>query len=98
MKMQELKILIKAYDFFISVDNFFPHFCNHYGLTGIVIFSKSDPKIFGYSSNINLLKDRMYLREDMFGLWESCPFEEEAFLEPKIILDAINQLLNGKKG
>ena len=52
----------------ISVDSFFQHFCSYYKIpNGIVIFSQSDPNIFGYPGNINILKDRAYLRPDQIG-------------------------------
>lgn len=88
--MKDLREYIKGYNLFISVDNFFPHFCNHYGLTGIVIFSKSDPKIFGYHNNMNILGDEKFLRMDQFGLWESCDYVEEAFPPPEQVMAAVN--------
>jgi len=90
MPLSKLKDFASDMDTFISVDNFFPHFCNHYNLkSGIVIFSKSDPKIFGYKQNKNLLKDVKYLRPDQFGLWDSCNYEQDAFVLPQQIIDNI---------
>jgi len=87
--MADLKELVKQTNFFISVENFFPHFCHHYGRSGAVIFSRSDPKIFGYPENLNLLKDKKYLRSDQYGLWESCERQEDAFLAPEEIYKEI---------
>src|ERR1035437_5377564 len=71
LSFEKLRDLSHSADLFISVDNFFPHLANHYiGCKGIVIFSQSDPNIFGYKQNINLLKDKKYLREQQFWLWE----------------------------
>lgn len=80
---------VLTHDIFISIDNFFPHFCHYYGKPGIVLFSRSDPKIFGYPENINLLKDSKYLRPDQFGLWESCDYIENAFVWPERVFGAI---------
>ena len=89
----ELKEFIKEMDFFISVDNFFPHFCNHYGRHGIVLFGTSDPNIFGYPENVNLLKDRKYLRPDQFLWWKDEVNNPEAFVSPEQVAETANTLL-----
>ena len=88
----ELKEFIKEMDFFISVDNFFPHFCHHYGRHGIVLFGKSDPKLFGYEENMNLLKDRKYLRPDQFLWWHSEKQDPEVFVSPEEVAGIANTL------
>lgn len=84
---EELKEFIKEMDFFISVDNFFPHFCHHYGRHGIVLFGTSDPNIFGYPENLNLLKDRKYLRPDQFLWWKDELNNPEVFVEPEKVAE-----------
>ena len=60
---KELLELAKSSNAWLSVDNFFQHFCSYYTIpNGIVIFGQSDPNIFVYPFNNNLLKDRKYLR------------------------------------
>src|SRR6476661_6577307 len=86
LSMEELKKLIQESDLFFSVDNFFPHMAHFYGLRGVVLWGKSDPRIFGYKENLNLYKDEKYFRPDQFGLWESCDYDEKAFLEPEFVL------------
>lgn len=85
----DLITLVTGSDTFISVDNFFPHMV-HYNFKGAkkgtVIFSKSDPLIFGYKENNNLLKDRKYLRWDQFGPWEMTDYVEEAFMTPDEVI------------
>ncbi len=49
---------------FVSVDSFAPHFLNLYKIYGIVIFAITNPKIFGYKENKNLLKSEIYLKKD----------------------------------
>ncbi len=94
LKFSALKGLLNDVDGFIGIDNFFPHFVNHYDKTksGIVIWSKSDPLVFGYGSNINLLKDKKYLRKNQFSYWDDEKLEPDSFVEPDIILNALNEL------
>ena len=89
LSFAELKKVLQEADTFISVENFFPHFAHHYGKSGIVLFSSSDPKIFGYPENINLLKSRRFLRPDQFGIWESAKYAKEAFVSPNDVLVAL---------
>ena len=85
-----LKQLVNDSKTWISVDNFFPHFCHCEKLkSGIVIFSRSDPNIFSYPENINLLKDRKYLRPDQWGIWESVEFNKEVFVSPDEVIKYI---------
>lgn len=94
LPMPKLVELIKnEMDIFISVDNFFPHFCHHYykkhNKHGIVIFSRSNPKIFGYRENTNLLKSGKYLRNDQFLFWDQCEYVEDAFVSPEEVMKHI---------
>lgn len=99
---KDLIDLCSTMDAFISVENFFPHFI-HYnfadkryrgsGKRGIVLFGKSDPEIFGYPENINLLKDKKYLRWDQFGPWEATDFVEEAFVKPDRVILELDKLV-----
>lgn len=82
-------------DAFISVENFFPHFANYNfpNKKGVVIFAKSDPAIYGYSQNVNMLKDKKYLRWDQFGPWECTDFIEEAFPKTTDVYNAVFSIL-----
>jgi hypothetical protein len=88
---KKVKALIKNCRLWISVDNFLPHFCNtlENPIPGIVIFGLSDPELFGYSYNKNILKSRQFLRLYQFKHW----FEElpnpEAFNTPEDIFTAV---------
>ena len=93
LKLKELETLLDKSDTFVSVDNFFNHFASYYGKKGVVIFSRSDPNIFGYSQNINLLKDRKHLRSNQFELWEQDSFNLDAFIDPISVVQAIESLL-----
>lgn len=86
----ELSRIVKNFDIWLSVDNFFPHLaaCQAPEKHGIVIFSRSDPKIFGYEHNYNLLRSPVYLRNDQHGYWWDCEYIEEAFVSPDEVLKA----------
>lgn len=71
----------------ISVDNFLPHLANLEDKKGIVIFGVSDPNIFGYKQNINILKDRSYLRENQFLTWDQQKYNSDVFMDPRDVLN-----------
>ena len=78
LQLYELSVLTTQCKTWISIDSFFQHFCWDLNKPGIVIFGQSDPNIFGHTENINLLKDRKYLRERQFWLWEQAEFNINA--------------------
>lgn len=91
----QIKELIQEYDTWISVDSFLQHLNHYYDRKpGIVIWSQSDPKIFGYGENINVLRDRKYLREKQFWLWEQAQYDIKAYTEPTVVYSALLKLLN----
>lgn len=89
LPLYELSLLVSQCKTWISVDSFFQHFCWDIGKTGIAIFGQSDPNIFGHPENINLLKDRKYLRDKQFWIWEQAEYIEEAFVGPEVVLEAL---------
>lgn len=91
LSFKELKELIIECDLFISVDTWLQHAANHYGKIGIVIFSQSDPNIFGYPSNVNLLKDKKYLRHNQFWLWEQAEYNQDAFVSAEEVLEKVRE-------
>lgn len=90
LSLDELVSLIKKCNYWISVDNFFPHLSRHVGKPGVVIWGVSDPKIFGYPENLNILKNRSLLRPNQFDLWESFDFDPNVFVKPSEIVKQIN--------
>ena len=92
LSFKELKKMINDCDFWISVDNFFPHLAHHLKVPGVVLWGISDPNIFGYPENLNILKDRKYLRPNQFDIWEDCKYNEEAFVKPEVIINELNLL------
>ena len=91
LSLLSLANLVKKCKTWISVDSFFQHFCWDLGKPGIVIFGQSDPNIFGHPENVNLLKDRKYLREKQFWLWTQTTFNEEAFVKPDIVIGQLQK-------
>jgi ADP-heptose:LPS heptosyltransferase len=86
LPLSDLKKLISDCRIWISVDSFFQHLAWDCGKPGIVLFGQSDPLIFGHPENINLLKDRSYLRKHQFWWWEQCDYREDAFVKPAKVL------------
>lgn len=91
LKLTELAELVNECKTWISVDSFFQHFCWDLKKPGIVLFGQSDPNIFGHPENVNLLKDRKYLREKQFWLWEQCEFNASAFVKPSEVLKELKK-------
>lgn len=94
LPMNELTDLVGQCKTWLSVDSFFQHFCWDLGKPGIAIWGPSDPLIFGHPENVNLLKDRSYLRPNQFWWWEQCDFNKDSFVEPKVVLDALQKFIN----
>lgn len=88
----EIENLIRTCRTWISVDSFLPHMAKHLCKPGIVLWSRSDPNIFGYPENINLLKDRKYLRKNQFAIWEVVVLNPETFVSPEIVYQALYPL------
>lgn len=95
----DLEPLVRDCSTWISVDNFFPHFCNCVDSSkwGIVLWSKSDPNLFGYKHNINLLKNKKYLRSNQFDVWFNESYNQEAFVRPQLVISALRQKMNNSE-
>jgi ADP-heptose:LPS heptosyltransferase len=85
----ELTKLVNECRTWISVDSFFQHFCWDLGKPGVVIFSQSDPNIFGHKENINVLKDRKYLRPNQFWLWTQATYNIDAYPSPESVFQKL---------
>ena len=86
--LKELEDIIISSDIWISIDNFFPHLASKIK-SGIVIWAQSSPDLFGYKTNVNLLKDKKYLRKDQWLWWENVEFDSEAFMKPSEIFQKV---------
>lgn len=89
LSLPDLAKLVQESKTWMSCDSFFQHFCWDLGKPGVVVFGQSDPNIFGHPENINLLKDRKYLREKQFWIWEQAEYNEDAFVSPEMVIQAL---------
>lgn len=91
LKEQEIKDLVKEADCVVTIDTFLIHFIKYYKLTTptIVIWGLSDPLIFGYKDQTNLLKGRKYLRSGQFLWWKDIPNNPEVFVTPETVYNAV---------
>lgn len=106
----DLKNIINNDNILISVDNFFPHFVNYINfinskknLTKMnVIWSKSNPNIYGYKYNNNIFKNEKYFRslnqgvDNQFSIWEYCEYDENSFLDEETIVNKILEFEKNK--
>lgn len=83
LSLAEIKGLLNNCDLFISVDSFLPHLAHTIGKSGIVLWGKSDPAIFGYHENINLVGDPSLFRADQFKWWMEEQPNPAAFVSAK---------------
>ena len=86
LTMPELKKLIAQCRIWIGIDSFFQHLAWDQGKPGIVLWSVSDPLIFGHPENINLLADRKYLASNQFLWWDYTPHNVDAFVKPEEVI------------
>lgn len=97
LPLLQIRELIKECDTWISIDSFLPHLNHFYDRKpGVVIFSQSDPQIFGYEENINLLRDRKYVRERQFWMWEQATYDYNAFVSAQEVFDSLVKILEPK--
>lgn len=89
--LQESKDLIDWADKIICIDSYLQHLAWYMGKQAIVLWGQSDPSIFGHPENINLLKNKKYLRERQYGLWTQTSYNKEAFVTPEIIIKTLNE-------
>jgi len=89
LSIEQLKDLIQECHTWIGCDSFFQHLAWTMRKKGIVLWSVSDPNIFGHPENINLLKNRSYLVENQFLWWEFVPHNLDAFVKPQEVVKYI---------
>jgi ADP-heptose:LPS heptosyltransferase len=86
LPINQLRQLIKDCRIWIGVDSFFQHLAWSESKTGIVLWSVSDPLIYGHTANNNLLKDRVYLAKNQFLWWENTEHNPDAFVKPEEVI------------
>lgn len=88
----KLKDLIQGCDLWISVDSWLPHFAHCEKLKpGIVLFGQSDPHIWGYPENINILRGRDFLRRYQYDTWEAAEYNPLAFVYAENVMAEIRR-------
>lgn len=91
LPISELRKLIQDCRIWISCDSFLQHLGWDEGKPGIVLWSVSDPLIFGHKENINLLKDRKYLAKNQFLWWELTEHQNERFVSPNEVIEYLRK-------
>jgi hypothetical protein len=86
LSLKELETLVSECRTWISCDSFFQHFAWDKKKYGIVLWSVSDPLIFGHTENINLLKDKKNLVSNQFLWWEDTEHDPDKFVQPEEVL------------
>ena len=89
LALTELKELIHECRIWVGCDSFFQHLAWSEGKPGIVLWSVSDPLIFGHTENTNLLKDRAYLAQNQFLWWDFIEHNPDAFVSPEVVLKCL---------
>lgn len=85
LPIPELQKLIQECRIWIGVDSFFQHLAWSERKSGIVLWSVSDPLIFGHPENNNLLKNRDNLSKNQFLWWEATEHNPKNFVKPEIV-------------
>ena len=86
LSINELKELIYKCRTWISCDSFFQHLAWSMGKRGIVLWSVSDPLIYGHPENVNLLKSRDCLHKEQFLWWEYVEHDPNKFVSPEEVI------------
>lgn len=89
--INELCQLLKDCRTWISCDSFFQHLAWREKKPGIVLWSVSDPLIFGHPENTNLLPNRDTLVPNQFLWWENTEHNPDYFAKPQEIIKHLNQ-------
>jgi len=85
LPIPELRKLIQECRIWIGVDSFFQHLAWDERKSGIVLWSVSDPLIFGHPENTNLLENRDNLSKNQFLWWEATEHSPSSFVKPEIV-------------
>jgi hypothetical protein len=97
--LKKLRVVLEDADCFLTIDSFLPHFiyAEKINKRGVVVFSQSDPAIFGHPQNINLLKSREYLRPLQYQDWVSATYNEAAFVSAEEVVNAVVSLVTSTR-
>lgn len=88
---QEAVELIKSTDTWVCPDTWLQHLASPIK-KGVVVWSRSNPKLFGYDTNINLVKDEKYFKPDPWSTWHQTEYIKEAFVDYEEIIMALKEI------
>jgi ADP-heptose:LPS heptosyltransferase len=91
LSLTELRKLMQECRIWISCDSFLQHLGWDEGKQGIVLWSVSDPLIFGHPENINLLKDRANLTPNQFLWWDFTEHNPSKFVSPEEVIKHLKE-------
>lgn len=93
-----IKQKLDEMDAWISVDNFFQHFCAFHKKPGFVIWGPSDPKLFGHDMHVNIQRQFPKLRAEQFAYWHDEQPNKTFFPFPDRVCNKVIEKLkeNGK--
>ena len=91
LTLPELEKLALDVGHFIAIDNFYHHMAYSLGIKGVTLFGPSDPLIFGYPTQTNILKSREFLRKDQFGFYKDYKWKnaQEGWYEAEEVIRRI---------
>lgn len=89
-KIKEL-LLDERCHTWVAVDNFLQHLSFLIKKPGIVLYGISDPNVFGYRENKNLLKARKYLRDNQFYIWDGLKYDPKVFVDADKVIEAVRE-------
>lgn len=92
MPISDLRTLLRECRTWISCDSFLQHLAWDEGVKGIVLWSVSDPLIFGHPENINLLKSRDCLVQNQFLIWDYTAHNSDFFVTPDVVMKHLETL------
>lgn len=93
LPLSELRALIRECRTWVACDSFFQHLAWDEGKPGVVLWSVSDPLIYGHPENVNLLKSRSHLSPNQFMWWEQVEHDPSKFVEPEAVAQALAEML-----
>lgn len=97
LSIQELRELLRQCDTLICCDSFMQHLAWDEGVKAIVLWSVSDPVIYGHPEHINLLKNRANLVKNQFLWWNFVVHDKSQFIKPEIVYKHLTKILKSRK-
>lgn len=94
LPLRDLEKLLVKTGYFLSVDNFLHHMAHCLKVPGAVLWGPSDSRIFGYHDQLNIGKNREYLRPDQFGFYHLdwvWTHQDKGWYDPQTVYDILQR-------